>query len=1281
MSTNGEYKPAVQRHDFAEIAVNHDYPDFLEVQLQSFEEFVQAEVAPEEREDTGLQAVFTEHFPIQDSRERYTLEFIHYALEAPKHSIEECIAQGLTYSIPLKAKLRLSTKEDEDEDEAEEAIEQEVYLGNLPFMTKHGTFVVNGAERVVVSQLHRSPGVFFGQSVHPNGTQLYSARVIPFRGSWIEFSTDVSNVMWAYIDRRKKLPVTALLRALGYSDDDEIVNIFDLADDLEIKTKKGFARGIERRLAASVTVEKVTEVIDEDTGEVIEERREREVLLPADHELTEGDFDLLKEAGIRKVFLLKDESDEDADQDLDKTTLINTLRKDPTHSEAEALEYLYMQLRGSEAPDLETARGVLDRLFFSEKRYDLGDVGRYRLNKRLGIEVSGDVLTLTRDDIVAIVRELMAVQNGKSQVDDIDHLGNRRVRTVGEQLSAQFSLGLARMARTIKERMNLRDAENFTPQDLVNARTVSSVINTFFGTNQLSQFMDQTNPLAELTHKRRLSALGPGGLTRERAGFEVRDVHFTHYGRLCPIETPEGPNIGLISSLCVHAKINEFGFIETPYRVVKKGKVTNEIRYLSAEEEDHAIIAQANAPLDDKGNFINKYVRSRYRGDFPIVEPTEVEYMDVSPNQIVSPAASLIPFLEHDDANRALMGSNMQRQAVPLLRSEAPIVGTGLEGRVARDSRAVLVAEGSGTVEYVDGRQIVIRYDADEDEADLAFEEPIRTYDLIKFRRTNQDTSVNQKPIVRVGDRVEKGSVLTEGFATDRGELALGKNVLVAFMPWRGYNFEDAIILSERLVREDVYTSVHIEEFELQVRDTKRGEEELTREIPNVSEEATKDLDERGIIRVGAEVTAGDIIVGKITPKGETDPTPEEKLLRAIFGDKAGDVKDASLKAPPGMNGVVIDTKLFSRRKLDPASKKIEQQRLAELDELEQRELANLNNRFWDKFFELVEGTTSAGVEDREGRVLLPEGNPFTRDAFAEVLPSQVSARGGLTSDESVNKKLRILFRNHRKVYFRLDADLKRERHHVQMGDELPPGIVQLAKVYIAKKRKIQIGDKMAGRHGNKGVIARIVPEEDMPFLDDGTPVDILLNPLGVPSRMNLGQIYETLLGWAGARLGKTFATPIFDGATHEHIAEQLEAAGLPADGKVQLFDGRTGIPFDERTTVGMIYMLKLSHLVEDKIHARSIGPYSLITQQPLGGKAQFGGQRLGEMEVWALYAYGAAHTLQEMLTYKSDDVQGRSKAYEAIVKGDNMPEPNVPESFNVLVRELQGLGLEVSLD
>ena len=1218
--------------------------------------------------------------PIQDSRERYTLEFIHYGLDAPKHSVEECIAQGLTFAIPLKAKLRLSSKEDEDEDEAEEAIEQEVYLGNLPYMTERGTFVVNGAERVVVSQLHRSPGVFFGQSVHPNGTDLYSARIIPFRGSWIEFSTDVNNVMWAYIDRRKKLPVTALLRALGFSDDDEIVSIFDLADDLPIKTKRGFARGVGRHLAASVTVEKITEVIDEDTGEVIEERREREVLLPADHELTEEDYDLLKEAGIQKVFLLKDE-EEDDEQSLDKTTLINTLRKDPTHSEGEALEYLYMQLRGTEAPDLETARGVLDRLFFSEKRYDLGDVGRYRLNKRLGIDVQPDVLTLTRDDIVAIVRELVAVQNGKSQIDDIDHLGNRRVRSVGEQLGAQFSLGLARMARTIKERMNLRDAENFTPQDLVNARTVSSVINTFFGTNQLSQFMDQTNPLAELTHKRRMSALGPGGLTRERAGFEVRDVHYTHYGRLCPIETPEGPNIGLISSLCVHAKINDFGFIETPYNVVKKGVVTDEIVYLSAEEEDNAIIAQANAPVDEKGNFENKYVRCRYRGDFPIVEPSEVEYMDVAPNQIVSPAASLIPFLEHDDANRALMGSNMQRQAVPLLRSESPIVGTGLEARAARDSRAVLVAEGPGVVEYVDGRQIVIRYDADEDEAELAFEEPVRRYDLVKFRRTNQDTCINQKPIVKVGQRVERGTILTEGFATQNGELALGKNVLIAFMPWRGYNFEDAIVLSERLVKDDVYTSVHVEEYQLEVRDTKRGEEELTREIPNVSEEATKDLDERGIIRVGAEVSAGDIIVGKITPKGETDPTPEEKLLRAIFGDKAGDVKDASLKAPPGMQGVVIDTKLFSRRKLDPASKKIEQQRLADIEDYEQREFANLSKTFWDKFFSLVDGKTSAGVEDREGRIILTEGATFTREAFEEVQPVMINARAGLTTDEEVNKKLRILFRNYRRVFYQLEGDIKREKHQVQMGDELPPGIVQLAKVYIAKKRKIQVGDKMAGRHGNKGVIARIVPEEDMPFLEDGTPVDILLNPLGVPSRMNLGQIYETLLGWAGEKLGKKFATPVFDGATLEEISEQLAEAGLPSEGKVQLYDGRTGMPFDEETTVGMIYMLKLSHLVEDKIHARSIGPYSLITQQPLGGKAQFGGQRLGEMEVWALYAYGAASILQEMLTYKSDDVQGRSKAYESIVKGDNMPEPNVPESFNVLVRELQGLGLEVGLD
>lgn len=1278
LNVNGRTYNGKARETFARTRTVLDYPDFLDVQLKSYRDFVQDDVPPEEREDIGLQAVFKEHFPIQDSRERYTLEFIHYALEAPKHSVEECIAQGLTYSVPLKAKLRLSSKEDEDEDEAEEAIEQEVYLGNLPAMTDHGTFVINGAERVVVSQLHRSPGVFFGLSVHPNGTELYSARVIPFRGSWIEFSTDVNNVMWAYIDRKKKLPVTTLLRALGYSTNAELVQVFDLADQFEVKNKKSFEGAVGRKLAASVTVEKTREVIDEDTGEVVDERKEREVILPADHELVSEDYDALTAAGVSKIFLLREDHDQ---EEVDKSALINTIRRDPTQSEPEALEYLYLQLRGTEAPDLDTARGVLDRLFFSEKRYDLGEVGRYRINKRLQLDESLDTLTLTRDDIVAIIRELINLQNGKSPVDDIDHLGNRRVRTVGEQLGAQFSLGLARMARTIKERMNLRDAENFTPQDLVNARTVSSVINTFFGTNQLSQFMDQTNPLAELTHKRRMSALGPGGLTRERAGFEVRDVHYTHYGRLCPIETPEGPNIGLISSLCVHATINDFGFIETPYRVVKNGKVTDEIKFLSAEEEDNAVIAQANAQIDDEGNFLTKYVKCRFRGDFPIVEPPRVQYMDIAPNQIVSPAASLIPFLEHDDANRALMGSNMQRQAVPLLRSEAPIVGTGLEGRVARDSRAVIVAEGPGVVEYVDATKVVVRYEVAEDESDTAFEEPVKTYHLTKFRRTNQDTCVNQKPIVKVGQRVDKNTVLTDGFSTDNGELALGKNVLVAFMPWRGYNFEDAIVISERLVKDDVYTSVHIEEFELQVRDTKRGEEELTREIPNVSEEATKDLDERGIIRIGAEVKAGDIIVGKITPKGETDPTPEEKLLRAIFGDKAGDVKDASLKAPPGMKGVVIDTRLFSRRKLDPASKKIEQQRLAEIDNALESDIAELDRKFWDKFFKLVEGQTSASVEDREGRIILSEGAKFTREAFADVSPSQLTPTYDFVQDKEVNQKVRKLLRNYQNLYQRIQGEAKREKHQVQMGDELPPGIVQLAKVYIARKRKIQVGDKMAGRHGNKGVIAKIVPEEDMPFLEDGTPVDIVLNPLGVPSRMNLGQIYETLLGWAGKKLGLTFSTPIFDGASMEDIARYLEEAGLPVDGRAQVYDGRTGEPFDHKVTVGYIYMLKLSHLVEDKIHARSIGPYSLITQQPLGGKAQFGGQRLGEMEVWALYAYGAASVLQEMLTYKSDDVQGRSKAYESIVKGENMPEPNVPESFNVLVRELQGLGLEVKLD
>ena len=1271
-------KSQAVRSSFARIKTIRDYPDFLDVQLQSFQDFIQDHLPAEERENIGLQGVFNEHFPIQDSRERYTLEFIHYGLDAPKHSVEECIAQGLSFSVPLKAKLRLSSKEDEDEDEAEEAIEQEVYLGNLPFMTERGTFVINGAERVVVSQLHRSPGVFFGQSVHPNGTELFSARVIPFRGSWIEFSTDVGNMMWAYIDRKKKLPVTTLLRALGYSSNEDIVNLFDLADTVAVKTKASFKKVVGRVLAASISVERTTEIVDEDTGEVIEERIEREIILPAQHELEEDDFDKLKDVDVTQVHLVRDS---DEDENHDKVTLLNTLKRDPTHSEKEALEYLYMQLRGTEAPDQETARGVLERLFFSEKRYDLGEVGRYRINARLRTKEDPKLLTMSHGDIIAIIKELISLQNGKSSVDDIDHLGNRRVRSVGEQLAAQFSLGLARMARTIKERMNLRDADKFTPQDLVNARTVSSVINTFFGTNQLSQFMDQTNPLAELTHKRRMSALGPGGLTRERAGFEVRDVHYTHYGRLCPIETPEGPNIGLISSLCVHARVNDYGFIETPYRVVKKGKVTKTIEFLTAEQEDDAMIAQANAPIDDKGDYVNKYVKCRFRGDFPIVEPAEVQYMDISPNQIVSPAASLIPFLEHDDANRALMGSNMQRQAVPLLRAEAPLCGTGLEGRVARDSRAVVVAEGDGVVEYVDAKKIVIRYDRTAEEEGLTFDEPIKTYDLTKFRRTNQDTCVNQTPIVSVGDRVKLDTVLTDGFSTDNGELALGKNVLVAFMPWRGYNFEDAIVISERLVADDVYTSVHIEEFDLQVRDTKRGEEELTREIPNVSEEATKDLDERGIIRVGADVKAGDIIVGKITPKGETDPTPEEKLLRAIFGDKAGDVKDASLKAPPGMKGVVIDTKLFSRRKLDPASKKEENKRLAEIEKDLELSMRELNGKFWSKLSALLTGQKAKDFVDREGNVLVSAGAKIEIKSIEGMDPLKLDPRVAFTGDENLDANVKKLIRNYEKQHRHVQGVAKRDKHQVQMGDELPPGIVQLAKVYVAKKRKISVGDKMAGRHGNKGVIAKVVPQEDMPFLEDGTPVDIVLNPLGVPSRMNLGQIYETLLGWAGKKLGTNFATPIFDGATVADVEATMIKAGLPVDGRTQLYDGRTGTPFDQHTTVGYIYMLKLSHLVDDKLHARSIGPYSLITQQPLGGKAQFGGQRLGEMEVWALYAYGASNVLQEMLTYKSDDVQGRSKAYECIVKGENMPEPGTPESFNVLVRELQGLGLEVTLD
>lgn len=1330
-SKNGQH---VTRVNFARSHPVLDYPDFLAIQLESFEEFVQSKLPPDQRSvETGLQHIFLAHFPIEDAKGRYILEFIDYSLGGPKHSIEECLAQGLNYAIPLKATLRLSAKEDEDEDEAEESVEQEVYLGDLPAMTESGSFVINGAERVVVSQLHRSPGVFFSKAKHPNGTELYSARIIPFRGSWIEFTTDVQNVMWAYIDRKRKLPVTTLLRAMGYSETDEIVRLFDLAKPFSVHTKKSFKTSIGSSLAFNVTrkitpvrmfdedsdqvigykeletgftidylskdLGELTEIVDKQTGEMIEhidnETGDRieyineatgeivvetinRIILPADHVIVMEDWKALHDYKIDQVYVLH----EDEAESLDTSTLVKTIRRDTSTNQSEALEQLYRVLRDAEPPDSDAAKNILDRLIFNEKRYDLGAVGRYRINKRLGLNVPSETVILTHDDIICIIRKLLVLRTEQSGQDDIDHLSNRRVRTVGEQLSVQFSTGLSRMARTIRERMNARDADSLTPQDLVNSKTISGVINTFFGTNQLSQYMDQTNPLAELTHKRRMSALGPGGLTRERAGFEVRDVHYTHYGRLCPIETPEGPNIGLISSLCVHGRINHFGFIETPYRRVTDGKVTDSIVYLSAEEEDEAIIAQANAMIDENGCFTNDLIRCRHRGEFPSERPEKIQFMDISPNQIVSPSASIIPFLEHDDANRALMGSNMQRQAVPLLQAEAPIVGTGMEGRVARDSRAAIIAEGNGVVEYVDAERIVIRYQQSIVERKISFEDPLKEYKLTKFRRTNQDTCINQKPIVKAGQKVKKGSVLTDGFATQEGELALGKNILVAFMPWRGYNFEDAIVLSERLVTDDVFTSVHIDSFDLQVRETKRGQEELTREIPNVSIEATKDLDETGMIRVGAEVKAGDIIVGKITPKGETDPTPEEKLLRAIFGDKAGDVKDASLKAPPGMDGVVIDTQLYSRRSSDPESKKREHQLLAEIENMFERELNALNEDFTQKFFDLSQGCIAAvDIESKDGEIVISEGAEILKSEFEDVEPYELNPKFSVKGRRATNHNLKQLFQNYARAFDRIDDTVKRERHLAQMGDELSPGIVQLAKVYIAKKRKIQVGDKMAGRHGNKGVVARIVPVEDMPFLEDGTPVDIILNPLGVPSRMNLGQIYETLLGWAGQTLGKRFSTPSFDGPTMDDLTENMEAAGLPIDGRTQLYDGLTGEPFDQKTTVGQIYMMKLSHLVDDKIHARSIGPYSLITQQPLGGKAQFGGQRLGEMEVWAMYAYGASHVLQEMLTFKSDDVQGRSKAYESIVKGENMPSAGIPESFNVLVRELQGLGLEVVLD
>jgi DNA-directed RNA polymerase subunit beta len=1261
-----------QRVNFATSRKVLEYPDFLDVQLQSFQEFFQLETTSDNRYKEGLFKVFAENFPISDSRNIFVLEFLDYFIDPPRYDIQECIERGLTYSVPLKAKLRLSCNDEEHEDF--ETIVQDVYLGTIPYMTPKGTFVINGAERVIVSQLHRSPGVFFGQSRHTNGTKLYSARVIPFKGSWIEFATDVNNVMYAYIDRKKKFPVTTLLRAIGYDSDKDILELFELADEVKV-SKSGLKKYIGRKLAARVLKKWVEDFVDEDTGEVVSIDR-NEIILERETVLEDDHIDMIIDAGVKTIILNK----EDASTSGDYTIIYNTLQKDTSNSEKEAVEHIYRQLRNAEPPDEETARGIIDRLFFSDKRYDLGDVGRYRINRKLKLTTSEETKVLTKQDIIAIVKYLIKLINSKAEVDDIDHLSNRRVRTVGEQLYAQFGVGLARMARTIRERMNIRDNEVFTPTDLINARTLSSVINSFFGTNQLSQFMDQTNPLAEITHKRRLSALGPGGLSRERAGFEVRDVHYTHYGRLCTIETPEGPNIGLISSLCVHAKINNLGFIETPYKRVVDGKVQvqEQVIYLSAEDEDGKTIGQANAVYNDKGEFATPKVKARFEGDFPIIEPERLDLMDIAPNQITSIAASLIPFLEHDDANRALMGSNMQRQAVPLLRPEAPIVGTGLEGRVAKDSRTLINAEGNGVVEYVDANEIRIRYDRDELDRLISFDGDSKSYRLTKFKKTNQSTTINLKPIVKKGQRVEKGQVLCEGYATQNGELALGRNLKVAFMPWQGYNFEDAIVISERVVSQDIFTSLHVEEFELEVRDTKRGEEELTPDIPNVSEEATKDLDEDGIIRVGAEVKEGDILIGKITPKGESDPSPEEKLLRAIFGDKAGDVKDASLKTPPSIAGVVIDTKLFSRAK--KTSKAEEKAQLEKLDNKHDKAVKDLKNTLIDKLFEIVNGKTSQGVYNVYKELLVPKGIKFTQKILVDLNYENINPTKWTTDDDK-NEHIKILLHN---FNIKLNEELgayRRDKFAISVGDELPSGIVQMAKVYIAKKRKLKVGDKMAGRHGNKGIVARIVRDEDMPFLEDGTPVDIVLNPLGVPSRMNLGQIYETVLGWAGKELGIKFATPIFDGASHEEVEEWVKKANLPESGRTYLYNGLTGDRFDQQTTVGIIYMLKLGHMVDDKMHARSIGPYSLITQQPLGGKAQFGGQRFGEMEVWALEAFGASNILQEILTVKSDDVIGRAKTYEAIVKGENLPTPSVPESFNVLVHELRGLGLDITLE
>ena len=1263
-----------KRISFASIPLTIDYPDFLDIQLKSFQDFFQLETTSDNRQKEGLYKVFSENFPITDSRNNFVLEFLDYFIDPPRYTIEECIERGLTHSVPLKAKLKLYCTDPEHEDF--ETIVQDVYLGTIPYMTPKGTFVINGAERVVVSQLHRSPGVFFGQSRHANGTKLYSARVIPFKGSWIEFATDINNVMYAYIDRKKKFPVTTLLRAIGYQTDKDILEIFGLADEFKV-TKSGIKNALNRRLAARVLKTWVEDFVDEDTGEVVSIER-NEVIIEREITVEDHHLELILESGVKSIILHKEDVNTN-----DYAIIYNTLQKDTSNSEKEAVEHIYRQLRNAEPPDEETARGIIDKLFFSDKRYDLGDVGRYRINKKLGLEIADDTRVLTKADIIEIIRQLIQLINSKAEVDDIDHLSNRRVRTVGEQLYSQFGVGLARMARTIRERMNVRDNEVFTPADLINAKTLSSVINSFFGTNQLSQFMDQTNPLAEITHKRRLSALGPGGLSRERAGFEVRDVHYTHYGRLCTIETPEGPNIGLISSLCVYAKINNLGFIETPYRTVTGGKVDVEkpVIYLTAEEEDNKVIAQANAQIDEKGNFIDLKVKARELGDFPVLEPEKINLMDVAPNQIASIAASLIPFLEHDDANRALMGSNMQRQAVPLLRPQAPIVGTGLEGLVARDSRVLINAEGDGVVEYVDALEITIRYSRKENEKLVSFEDDVKTYRLTKFQKTNQNTCINLQPIVIKGQKVRRGQVLCEGYATQNGELALGRNLQVAFMPWKGNNFEDAIVISERVIREDIFTSIHVDEYSLEVRDTKRGMEELTADIPNVSEEATRELDENGLIRVGADVVEGDILIGKITPKGETDPSPEEKLLRAIFGDKAGDVKDASLKVPPSVKGVVIDKRLFSRISgKDKNQKSDEKVQIEKLDKEYHIEIADLKEKLIDKLFVLVSGKTSQGVTDIFKEVIIPKGAKFTQKMLSEINYDTVNP-DKWTTDKEKNDQIKQLLHNFTIKFNDITGLSKRMKFALTVGDELPAGIVQLAKVYIAKKRKLKVGDKMAGRHGNKGIVARIVRDEDMPYLEDGTPVDIVLNPLGVPSRMNLGQIYETIFGWAGLKLGMKFATPIFDGASIEEIDDYVNKANLPKFGSTYLYDGGTGDRFDQPATVGVIYMMKLGHMVDDKMHARSIGPYSLITQQPLGGKAQFGGQRFGEMEVWALEAFGAANILQEILTVKSDDVIGRAKTYEAIVKGDNLPVPGIPESFNVLLHELRGLCLKITLE